>query len=232
MKTFNEKGFTTLAAVAVMMLLSVFGIGIAHYVTSSHSINFDQLLYDRSFYINQAGLEYAMRKIYESLSPVFPAPGITFSGGTFYIDRAGNIVTVTSNYNGAQVVHQVTSPSHADCTDFDMTDANWNQEDLEHITFRKICLEQTVLDKMVISWTNPGSEGTRKVRVQNNTLYDEPPISSGQVTELADHIIDTNGEQVMNYIRFTHELEGKTMTILFMMGDGSSESYTFNPNDD
>ncbi len=233
MRIFSEKGFSSIAAAGMMVLLSLFGFSIASLITTSREINLDQVSYDRAFYLTQAGLEYAMRKIYEGFSPVVAPPGIVFGSGSFSIARSGRIVTVTGLDASSQVVHSVTSPSQADCTDFDLSHADLESDGtkLNHISFRKICLEQTVLDKMNVSWTNAGSEGLRKVRVGNQTLYDEPSVASGEQVELADYIMNGINNNNFNEIRFTHDMEGKTFTVTFIMGDGSRESHTFTPED-
>lgn len=220
-------------AVGVMVLLSIFGLSIASLVTTSHAIHTDQLLYDRTFYVAQAGIEYAMRKIYDGLSPVVETP-LVFGNGSFTIGRDGRIVTVTATDGITQVVHSVTSPTQADCTNFYVENANLNDdgEKLQQIQFEKICLEEIVLDKMVVSWTNPGTEGLEKVRVESSTLYDQPAVPNNETTELADYRANGNNRINFNEIRFSHDMEGKTFTIRFKMGDGSAESYTFTPDDD
>ena len=231
MKTFNDKGFSSIAAVAVMLLLSFFGFAVVGLVTTSQSTQGEQLFYDRAFYVAQAGLEYGMRKIYEGVSPVVASPGVTFGDGYFTIDRSGTLVTITAHDGNSQVSHSVTSPSQADCTSFDLSSVSLDTDgkNLKHITFQKICLEQTVLDKMNVSWTNPGSEKLKKIKAENSTLYDDPSVTSGTLIELADYTVSGNGNNNINHFEFTDDMSGKTFTISFIMGDGSAESYTFTP---
>lgn len=216
-----------MAAVGTMVVVSILGFGLASYVATSHTQNMEQLSYNRAAYVTQAGLEYAMRKIYEGVSPVVTDPGISFSGGGFTIARQDRLVTVTGNHSGSQVVHQVTSPSQADCTEFNLTNANLseNGREIRQIQMRKICLEETVLDKMLVSWTNAGSEGLRRMRVESTTLYNEPLVTSGNLTELSNYAMTRNGTYNVNEIEFSHDMEEKTFTFTFRMGDGSSESY-------
>ncbi len=231
MKTFNENGFSSLAAAGIMAILSIFGFSIVSLVTSSKATEVDQLLYDRAFYVTQAGMEYGMRKIYEGASPVVTSPGITFGPGSFTISQVGRVVTVTGTSETSQVIHSVTSPSHADCTEFDVTNARWqdNGQRLSGINLHKICLAQTILDKIIISWTNPGSEGMTQLRVNNQTLYNNPKVLSGILTELADFIMNGNNNNNMDHTEFTSNMNGKTMTMSFIMGDGSAKSTTFTP---
>ncbi|MBI4373743.1 MAG: hypothetical protein HY542_02595 [Deltaproteobacteria bacterium] len=233
MKISDEQGFSSLFAAGLIVLLSLFGFAITSLVSTAQSVHSDQLLYDRAFYVTQSGIEYAMRKIYEGASPIVVSPGINFSGGNFTIAREGRVVTVTGVYDTSRVVHSVTSPTEADCTDFDVSGAELYDDGtrLRHIQFRKICLEQAVLDKMVVSWTDPGPEGLRRVRVESSTLYNEPPVPSGDTTELANYIMTGDNMNNMNEVRFSSDMEDKTFTINFQMGDGSSESYTFTPDD-
>ena len=232
MKIFSEKGISVIAAAGIMVLLSVLGFSLASQVTTSHEINVEQAVYDRAAYVTQAGLEYAMRRIYEGVSPVVSEPGVGFGGGSFVIDRQDKLVTVTGRQGVSQVAHSVTSPSHADCTEFDLSNADVDDEQIRHISFQKICLEQTVLDKIVVYWTNPGSEGLTKVRVENQTLYNNPAVPNGQLTELSDYVMTGNQNNSMNYIEFSNDMEGKDFTIDFLMGDGSIKSFSIEGEDD
>ncbi len=232
MKIFSEKGISALVTIGVMLVLSVMGFAVVSLVSTSHTLNTEQLVYDRAFYVTQAGLEYAMRKIYEGVSPVVASPGISFTGGAFTVTRQDRLITVTGNYGASRVVHQVTSPSQADCTEFDVGNADLasNGTRLQHIQMQKICLETAVLDKIRVSWTNPGSEGLTKVRIENSTIYDQPPVPSDGLTELSDYLMSGNNLHNFNEINFTNNMEGKTFTIAFVFGDGSSESHTFTPD--
>ncbi|MBI4197397.1 MAG: hypothetical protein HY539_06185, partial [Deltaproteobacteria bacterium] len=51
MTTFSEKGLSALAAVAVMVLLSVLGLAVASVVSNSKEIYRDQYFYDRTSYV-------------------------------------------------------------------------------------------------------------------------------------------------------------------------------------
>lgn len=231
MRILNEKGISSLMAAGIMVILSLMGFAVASLVTTSRTIHVEQLYYDRAFYVTQAGLEYAMRKIYEAVSPVVAEPGINFGGGYFTIARQDRLITVTGHHGDAQVVHSLTSPSHADCTNFDLSSANLSGDGkkMSQIHFEKICLEQTVIDKVRISWTNPGSEGFKKMKIESQTVYDNPAVASGNLTDIANYIMNGNNQNNVNAIEFNQNMTGKTFTIDFLMGDASSESYTFTP---
>ena len=82
---------------------------------------------------------------------------------------------------------------------------------------------------MNIAWTNPGSEGLTKIRAEDQTLYDNPPVASGVTVDLANYILNSGGNNNMNEVDFNSNMEGKTFTMNFIMGDGSAKSYTFTP---
>jgi hypothetical protein len=132
------------------------------------------------------------------------------------------------------VTHSVTSPSQADCTTYDIDNVRLSEDgrQIRGIQFKKICLEEIVVDKLLVSWTNPGSEGLRRVRIQDARVYDEPPVPSGETTELANYSVTGPANNNYNEIRFTHDMEDKTFTINFIMGDRSAESYQFASDDD
>ena len=229
MRISSEKGISVLISVGIMLVATMLGFVVATRVVTTSETHLGQLELDKAAAVNNAGMEYGLRKIYEGQTGTFPS--VDFAGGTFSGTRVGTLVTITANYKNSGVAHTVTSPSEADCTRFDVTNASLalGGTRLQQIQFEKICLPQTTLDKMIVSWTNPGVEGLTSVRVGSTTIYNLPPVLNGITTELADFVLNSNNVQSFNEINFTSNMTGKQFTIVFVLLDGSNETYTFTP---
>lgn len=233
-----EGGATTIAFLAVIFsILGVMAASIVRMVTVTQVSRADHVSYQRAFGVNQAGIEYAVRRIYEGVSPAVAEPGISFGDGSFTIDRQGRTVTVTARAGASTVAHSVQSPTQADCTRIDVAGANLvsGGDRLTGIDFRKTCLEAVVLDQMVLSWTPLGGddddpETFDEVVVRGSTLYDEPDVPSGTLVELADFTMTTNGNYNLTRIEFGQGMSGKTFTMTMTFGDGSTRTATFTPS--
>jgi hypothetical protein len=228
----NQKGITSLIVIAGMVLVGFMGLGVAQVMTASQEIRLRHILYQKAYYINQAGLEYSVRKVWESVSSNVPAPGINFAGGVFTSNRNGNIITVTSNLGEAQVVHQITSPTQADCMTIDnsQVDISGGQDDkVGKIKFQKICLTNIVIDQLVVSWTPDTGEQLDEVKILSNRYTIFPTTGSGQTTDLTpDYTLTNSGIYEINPLHFPpYDMTGKSMTVDFIMGDGSVMSTSF-----
>ena len=226
-----DGGVSTLAALMVLTLLSMMGLLVVYLVAEGSTAGANHFLSSQNFYVAQAGLEYGIKKIWEGSSPVVSAPGVSFGRGNFTTTWVNRTLTVTANVgNAIQRVHSVTSPSQADCTSLNVSNTEVENNDVKEIKLRKICLPQTVLDKMTVSWVSNGGEKIKKVKLGGSTLYnDGTGVASGTLLELADTTF-SNGNTNNMTLTFNQDMDGKTVTISFQFGDSSTESVTFNPD--
>lgn len=235
MKIFNNsRGLSTIAVIGILMIMAFFGTSVVYLLGTSQAIRENQVLSDTSFYVTQAGMEYAVRQIYEGLSPVVAEPGINFAGGSFVIGQQERVVTVTGRMGAAQVTHSLTSPTQADCTRLDVRNARLHSDGrrLSDIQIRKVCLTQVVINQMIFSWVDDGGERLRRIRIGDATVYDNPPgASSGDLLDIADYVIDGNGTHTINEVQFSASMEEKTFTLTLIMGDTTQKVATFEPED-
>lgn len=233
MKISNEKGLSTIAVVGIMVIMAFFGTAVVYQLTTSQAMRSNQVLSDEAFYVTQAGLEYAVRKIYEGESPVVAEPGKGFSDGNFVISQDGQVITVVGRVGEARVTHTMTSPTQADCTRLNVSNAQLTGDDgrLSQIKVRKICLTQTVIDKMIFSWVADGGERLKKIRIESSTLYnDATGVTSGSLIDVADYVMSNTNENNFNEINFSASMEGKTFEMTLVMGDTTTKVATFTPD--
>lgn len=235
MKIFNRKtGVSTIAALFALLSMVAMGTVIAYLVAAGSESRTNHLLASQAFYVTQAGIEYGVRKIYEGASPVVASPGVSFGKGSFTISQSGKTLTVTGTVGNAVRIHKVDSPTEADCTKIDTSNVNLGSNDtkVQQITFRKICLTQITIDKMQYSWTPDNGEKLTEIKIENIKVYDNPAgAPSGTLLDIADYVVTTGNNTVINWIQFNGDMENKTMTFTWTFGDSSTKTETFEIED-
>lgn len=233
MKTFTE-GISSLAASFILFTLLALGMVMTYLLSTGQEGRANQVLSTKAFYVTQAGIEYAIKKVYDGESEIVASPGLNFGPGSFTVGRSGRTLTITGTVGQAVQTYAVDSPTEADCTALDVTNLNLHDHDREvsGITFRKICLTQLTIDRMSFGWQPDDGEHLERIRIENSTIYDNPSgVVSGTVIDVADYTTTSNGNQVINDIEWNADMEDKAVTMTFIMGDGSSVSASFTTDD-
>lgn len=232
----TERGISTIAALLTLLSLAAMASIITYTATVGQIGKAERLLSAQALYVTQAGIEYGVKKIYEGLSEIVDPPGINFGDGNFTIQRAGNAIIVTGTVGDAVRVHQVDSPTEADClTIIDIDNANFQKGGtrLTSITFRKDCLMTITIDKMQLWWVSEGPEAQlQSIKIQDVWIYSNPSgVPSGTLLETTDYVLTGNQNNVINQINFTNEVnDDEEITLSFIMGDGSIKTVTFTVN--
>lgn len=233
MKIFSKtNGVSAIAALLTLMSLAAMGVVISYLAAAGAESRANHLLSTKAFYTAQAGIEYAVKKIYEGETEIVPLPGKAFGPGTFTVSRTGKTLTVMAAVGNTIRTHKVDSPTHADCTVIDTSNSSLNGsgEKIQQTYFRKICLTQIVVDKMQFDWVTDNEERLEKIQIQSVTAYDNPAgAPSGTLLDIADFTAITGGNNVINSIDFDSDVEGKMMTMTWTFGDTSTKSVTFGP---
>jgi len=233
MKTFN-KGISTIATLLMLMSLTVIGLVLAYLVSAGLESRNNYLLSQQAFYVTQAGIEHAVKKIYEGESETVSPPGKVFGTGSFTVSRSGRTLTVTGTVHNTVRVHNVDSPTQAECMTIEIENFNLQQNEtvISQVTFRKVCLTSITINQMTLSWTPDNGERLKKIRIENATIYDNPAgSSSGTLLDTADYTTPVGNNNVINKIEWDSSMEDKEITITFYMGDASTDS-TFLTADD
>ncbi|MBI4223691.1 MAG: hypothetical protein HY609_02055, partial [Deltaproteobacteria bacterium] len=188
----------------------------------------------QAFYVTQAGIEYAVKRVYDQQIETVDPPGISFAGGSFTVVRDGRTLIVTGTVGNAERIYSVDSPTEADCTLIDTTQVNLGQNDtvIQQIHFRKICLVLTTVAQMQFTWVNDNGERLTDIRIENSNVYTNPiGAPSGTLLEIVDYALTNPNIHVMNRAKFDSDMSGKTVTLSFIMGDGSTKTVTFDTED-
>lgn len=68
----NERGSTIVAALLILVLLTIIGIAAINSSTTERATSFNYLLYERVFFAAEAGLEHATAALQNQMSPYVP----------------------------------------------------------------------------------------------------------------------------------------------------------------
>ncbi len=236
MKIFSEnfqRGISTIAAALTLLILVAMGGVITYLVAAGSARRADHVSSAQALYVTQAGIEHAVKKVYDQQNEIVPPPGINFAGGSFTVSRSGKTLTVTATVGNAVRVHSIDSPTQADCTVIDTSNVNLTHSGkrIQGINFRKVCLTTTTVDKMQLTWQN--SHKIKEIKIENAIVYTNPAgASSGTLLEIADYTMTNGNNNVINWFEFSGDMEEQDITLSFIMGDGSTKTVTFETPDD
>jgi hypothetical protein len=202
----QERGISALIAIGTMMLASVLGLALSSLMSTSQTIRYDHVEQDQANFVNTAGIEYAMKRIYDAKD--IDAGDIDFGAGTFRVSQSGSLLTVTSVVGAAQVSHQVSLPNMAGCLDIDTSEVHTHYDGsyISRIYLVKKCGDAVILDKMNLSWEPDNEESYDKARLSSSShrrIYDGPPrVRSGQEIDIIDTTMRYNKKHKLKDIRF------------------------------
>ncbi|MBI2067759.1 MAG: hypothetical protein HYT77_07085 [Deltaproteobacteria bacterium] len=229
---YDERGFSILAFVGLMTVLGIFGLAITSLVTTSYSLRIDHIDQDRANFVNQAGIEYAMKKIYEGRSPV--TGSVRFGPGAFQVAQSGRSLRVSASVGEALVQHVVDLPRQAGCLDIDTSQSHthYSGRELARIWLVKKCGQEVVLDKMKLSWSPDQGENFTKVRlssVSQSRLYDAPPnVRSDTKIDLINATMIRNQQYKLKDIWFGVDMRNnRSFRLTLYFGDGSEKEVNF-----
>ncbi len=227
----TARGIAVFAVIGVITAVAVLGLVLVPLLTSPGEGEPDQIDYEKAAFLNQAGLEYAMRRLYRGESPV--TGEIRLGEGTFRVARRGEALTVMSQVRQAAVTHRVSQPAQADCLAIDTSESHTHDRgrEVRRIYLDKTCLESIVLDRMILVWEPDLGEAYDQVRaagLPNNDLYEAPPrVRSGQLIDLKDAPLVHNQRYKLEGIRFPSDMRQKSFHLKFFLADGSSRDVRF-----
>lgn len=231
MKTSNDsRGLSTLAALLVLLGLAAMGLVMTYLVATGEQSRARHLLSTQAFYGVQGGIEYAIKRVYDGDNELVPPPGIAFGRGSFTVSRNGRTLTISSAVGDAVRQHQIDSPTEADCTLLDLDNVALRDRGrvVSGIHLRKICLAQMSIQQMQFSWVPDGGERLQRIRIESETIYDNPAGAlSGTPLDVIDYTVSGGQNNVINEIGWDSSIEDKVVTMTLMLGDGTSKIVSF-----
>jgi len=229
----RQDGFSFLSVFTVLAVVGFLAFQVVSRVKQPEASKETSLHYDQAYFMLQAGVEYAMRRLYEGKSPLtgdFP-----FGAGTFRVVRSGPEFTVAAYASGANVIRNITPPAQGDCLRVDTVQSRTQGKGAEigQIWLSKRCNESITIDRMILSWSPDKGEVFDQVGLGLETpqwVYTGPPsIRSGGTVELIDYPLADLNRHRLDGIRFpsTVDMREKEFRLVFVMKDGSRKEVPF-----
>lgn len=231
----SQKGLSIVAAVFTLIVLGIFGAAIVALVAAEQEFRAGEVSLNRAFYNVQAGLEYAIRKIYTGQNPVTvnkPFGYGTYSVAVNYIEGSNREIIVTGNIGNISKTHQITHNTFgADCLGVNNNQATLtgnNKTDLKAITITRMCNEIIVIDKIGLSWTPDGGTVVKKIKIDNDVVWEDVGgVPSGTIIDIVDTPISGSVAHQVNLIEFSSNMYSKEITMQYFLGDTTMVTHVF-----
>ena len=86
------------------------------------------------------------------------------------------------------------------------------------MTLRRACNSAITIDKIIPSWEPDGGEKIVRIGIKNNTVWEDPfGQPSGSILDITDTILAGAVAHPVNEIVFDSNMQGKTLTMMFIM---------------
>lgn len=94
---------------------------------------------------------------------------------------------------------------------------------LQGVTLQNSDTTNIIIDKVIISWTGtPGGEQVTGVQIGGGTVEWTGSAGSGSTIDLTNYsLAAADGAVAINYITFSSNISGATLSITYILGDGS-----------
>ncbi|PIR17783.1 MAG: hypothetical protein COV46_02740 [Deltaproteobacteria bacterium CG11_big_fil_rev_8_21_14_0_20_49_13] len=227
-----QKGVSIIGAVFTLLILAIFGSAIVSLTSTEHSVRRLQIEKEQAFYEVQAGLEYAVREIYNGGYPVVSNKGLGRGIFSVSIDAPNHIVYATGVSGDVTKTHQITYNNLAgDCLNVNndqVTVVGPNKTDMKALTLKKLCNNAVSIDKLQFVWSPDNNEKVTQVKIENNLLYNSPSgAASGEIIDIPDYAISGGVAHQINLIKFTNNMLNKQFTITLYLTDTSYKTLQF-----
>ncbi|HPW45608.1 MAG TPA: hypothetical protein PKU96_04475 [bacterium] len=227
MKFVNDKGVSIIGTLFTLIILGVLGAALVALVSMDQESRMKSIKREYAFYAVQAAFEYALREIKEGGYPIVNNKVLgqaKFTTGIAPLQRKITAVGVASD---VQRTHSITTDLLAgDCAEIDISGAvvgGSSGNELQNVVIDKTCLNAINIDKMTFSISPNLGETVRGIRIDGIDVYDDMSgISSGSPIDILDYRI--TGSAVVNFIKFSSGISGKTIDISVTFTDSSAKS--------
>lgn len=236
----NQRGISVLGILIAVMILAAMGTAMTVWVSSNQSTRMLQLYSDQSFATAQAGVEFALGKIYGGVNPCTSLNinflGDNFLGDNITITRANNRVTVVGTRASSTTTLSVTDPIPPNSGQLLQVNTT-NAQDagngappkkLIGVTFQLApgCGGPVTITTMVVSWNPEDDEEVVHIKIDNNNVYNGSGKESGETINIDDITINDANVHPINFIRWEDDIQDRLYTIRFNFADGSNKTVT------
>lgn len=227
----QDRGFSTIAALLLLSTFAAVGSVLAYMTSAGHQSRTNHYQSMQSMYVSNAAIEYSLKNIYDHGTGEVAIP-VSFGAGSFTVSRAGATLTATGSAGETVRSFRFDSPTETDCTTLNTSGANLQMSGsrIAGITITKTCLVQITIISMQFSWVPNGSQLLRVIRVQGQTVYDNPVgVPSGTFIDIADVVMTVDHVYQLSNVDFYGSIAGTTVTMTISMADGTSQTVSFTP---
>lgn len=177
-------------------------LGVTTFIVQALSRSPVILTQTMSTYLAQAGIHYA---IYQYRF------GGSFPSGQVNIDANNYFVLNVSG--GATLSVDASVSSLAD-----------NGKDIVDVTIKNNSTTQSIIiDWMIVTWTGVSGRELRQIRIGQDTVFQSAHGESSPAdADISDFTLSPNTTYPINRLRFDGDMTGATVTVNFVMKDGST----------
>lgn len=232
---FGTNGVGIVAVLLIVFTLSLIGGVITSLVAIGAVAKTNDVVSEQAFGLVTAGFEYALKRIDDGFNPDGDVK--TLGNGQFTVgyDNDTGEITITSDVsamhgqaNPQYTVQGPTGGAMADCLSVDVSGARWQNvwwhDEIRGIELQNTCNADITVTAMTVSWTSPAGQQTVRIRLANNTVYNQwPGTSSGVPIDITDWTLSSCTTENLTYIRFNTDMGERNFTIRFTMSDGSTK---------
>jgi hypothetical protein len=206
-------------------------------VSSNQSTRMMQLYSDQSFATAQAGVEFALAKIYGGANPCSSLNinflGDSFLGDNITVARANNKVTVTGVRASSTTTLSVTDPIppsdgqliQVDTTNVQDSGNGGPPRKLIGIQFQLLpgCGQAVTITSLTISWAPNNVENILQIKFDGSNVYNSVGMPSGSTIDIVDQTIADANVHTIDFIRWDADIQDRLYTIQFNFSDGSNK---------
>jgi len=209
----RHKGIALVAAVMLMVFATIAVFGVVTFITQRLTQQPTEEAFLKAIYLAQAGLNYA---IYQ-----YRSSATLYSGTVSNIDGSGGYAVVATSSGGGGGSGQAALLS-VDATGSYLGGSG--SKDILGITLTNTSLSSSIrLDYFTISVIG-GSKTLSQININGSSVWTtNTSIGSTPVTlNMTDVTIPANTTRVVNFIRWTSGMSGRTVNLSFTMSDGNA----------
>lgn len=235
----RSRGVSVLATLIAVVILAVMGASMTALVSTNQSSRLLQIYSDQSFATAQAGVEFALGKIYGGVNPCTSLNvnflGDNFLGDNITINRANNLVTVVGTRGSSTTTLSVTDPIPPSAGQFLQVNTNNAQDAGNGAPPRKLigvtmqlasgCGSAVTITSMVVTWAPDNVEEIVQIKIDNQNVFTaRVGALSGQTIDITDVTINDANVHTVDFIRWQQDIQDRLYTIQFNFSDGSNKT--------
>ncbi|MBU0548188.1 MAG: hypothetical protein KJ710_06865 [Candidatus Omnitrophica bacterium] len=199
----KRKGLALIAAIMLMVFVSIAVLGLSVFIVGWYGQIDTAERGGRCIYNSAAGVHYALYQYRNSA---------VLTSGTFTIDANNNFTVSTTPDAASSLVIDATGSS--------LASANRN---LQGVTLTNSSSSAIIIDRIIVTWIG-ASRTLQTIRIGNSNVWATDVSLSPADCNIDDTAISAGDTVNLTRIRWNSSMSGLTITLQFVMTDGSISS--------